>query len=72
MDISKLVKTLGFSTQTELAKALGYASSATVSHWGDKERGVPGAKGPGQGVKRDIEQLAKLRGVDPDSLGLDE
>ncbi len=71
MDVAKLLKTLGFTTQAELAKALGYASQGTVSHWGDVDRGVEGAVGPGQGVKRDLEQLADERGVDRTLLELD-
>ncbi len=62
MDMDKVLRALGFTTQHELATAYGVHLSA-VTHW--KRRGI------GDAVKRRLERLAAERGVDKAELELD-
>ncbi len=64
MDIHQIMKTLGFPTQGDLAKAFDPPlNQSAISHW--KRRGM------GDAVKRRLEHLAIQRGVDPAALELD-
>ena len=63
MDLQKIMDVFGARTQVELAAIMG-VKPPTVSFWGSQPAG--------HGIRGKLRAEAIKRGLDPDSLGLDE